>query len=131
MASGEYPEIWTFFRQKLVPGYGMGYGEVFLKDKFEGMINDLLDSKCKNEEDICGVLSSYAIVPSILDDNDIVTTEIDNTVKHIYGEEFEDLYTTYILPIKSERSDDEQSATENGSSEDENESSDNETDEDN
>lgn len=121
MASKEYPEIWLFFIENLIPGGGEGYDDLFLNSKFESMINDLLDSDCENEKDICTILASHVIMPRLFNGRDKVDDELSEMIDHIYKEEFEDLYTTYILPIKSSLSDDEEPETENAQSDDESE----------
>lgn len=112
MASKEYPEIWLFFIENLIPGGGEGYNDLFLNSKFESMISDLLNSDCENENDILTILSSNVIMPRLFNGRDRVDEELDDLIEHIYKEEFEDLYTTYILPIKSSLSD-EETETEN------------------
>lgn len=119
MASKEFPELWQFFINNLVPGKGEGYKKTYLESRFQGMIDDLIDADCKKDDDIHLILKSYLLLPELATEFDDMNDVIFGALGVKYNEEFKDLYETHILPLKSDESNDEDESDNEVETEDE------------
>jgi hypothetical protein len=97
-----YPKTWEFFLDELIPNRGDGFRPKYLEQKFDALVDKLLDEDCMDDSELHTVINSQIIQSPIIENSgsDRVYNAMDDIVGRVVRETFKAIFEEEIAPHK-------------------------------